>query len=134
MDDQETQLRSLALKHDRTLVVEHLPGLDILRVLGGDGRACLSVILTATGPMLQFEGSLMLQASGDLAVSAGKVAIHGRDGVAITTDGDMKIACRGDLATNARIQNITADLGNVNIKANDDVRLNGERVFVNCVD
>jgi hypothetical protein len=36
------------------------------------------------------------------------------------------------LDSQARIQNITAVLGNVNVKANDDVRMNGERVRMNC--
>ncbi len=47
----------------------------------------------------------------------------------------------GDCITNvdginenhAKIQKITAELGNVELKANDDVRLNGERVKINCV-
>jgi len=34
----------------------------------------------------------------------------------------------------ARVQNIKADLGNVNVTANDDVSINGERVRVNCDD
>jgi hypothetical protein len=74
----------------------------------------------------------MLQATGDLAVSAGRLALHGRDGVAITSDGDVTVQTPGDLSTSARSQNITAELGNVNVKANDDVKINGERVLVNC--
>ena len=35
---------------------------------------------------------------------------------------------------NAMKSAVTADLGNVNVKANDDVRINGERVRVNCDD
>jgi hypothetical protein len=38
----------------------------------------------------------------------------------------------GDLKTEARIQEIRARLGNVNVSANDDVRIDGERVMVNC--
>ena len=34
--------------------------------------------------------------------------------------------------TSARAQAITARLGDVSVKANDDVRLNGERVRLNC--
>jgi hypothetical protein len=32
----------------------------------------------------------------------------------------------------ARIQNITAELGNVNLQANDDVKIDGERILMNC--
>ena len=129
-----TEVRMLSLANERTLLVEKQPAGEMLRVIGADGLNCLSILLTPAGPVLQFDGSLMLQASGELAVRAGRLSLHGRDGVAITSDGDVSVQTPGDLSTTARIQNITASLGNVNVKANDDVRLDGERVFVNCVD
>ena len=44
----------------------------------------------------------------------------------------MKLAATGDMQLEARVQDITATQGNVNVKANDDVCLHGERVKVNC--
>jgi hypothetical protein len=44
----------------------------------------------------------------------------------------MKLQASGDLHSEARIQNVTATLGDVNVRANDDVKLSGERVRVNC--
>jgi hypothetical protein len=123
---------SLALAHDQTLLVERLQDSDVLRLVGRDGQVCLAVHLTAAGPVLRFEGNLMLEASGNLALSAGRIALHGRDGIALSTDGDAHIHAAGDLHSSARAQIITAQLGNVNIKANDDVKLNGERVKMNC--
>ena len=38
----------------------------------------------------------------------------------------------GDVKSAGRSQEIVADLGDVRVKANDDVRLNGERVRCNC--
>jgi hypothetical protein len=125
---------TLALSQQRTLVVERRPGLDLLRVFNADGQACLTVRLTPTGPVLQFDGSVVLQTSGALALDAEHIALHGRDGVTITSGGDVTLQTAGDLTSRARVQNIRADLGNVNLQANDDVRLNGERVLVNCVD
>jgi hypothetical protein len=90
------------------------------------------VAITADGPVLRFEGGLALQTDGPLAIDAEQVTLHGRQGVAISSGGDAWIQVEGDLHSNARIQNITADLGNVNVKANDDVKINGERVKVNC--
>ena len=63
---------------------------------------------------------------------ADRVAIHGREGVAITTDGDVAIVAAGDLETRARTQTIAAELGDVRVVANDDVRLTGERIRMNC--
>jgi hypothetical protein len=128
----ETPSRTLSLAHERTLVIERLAAGDLLRVLGADGGACLTILLRPAGPVIQFDGSLMLQTTGELALSAGRLALHGRDGVAITSDGDVTVQTPGDLSTSARIQNLTAELGNINLKANDDVKLNGERVLVNC--
>ena len=61
-----------------------------------------------------------------------RVAIHGRRDVSISSGGDATVEAAGDLETFARAQHHTANLGNVNIRANDDVRLNGERVRMNC--
>ena len=44
----------------------------------------------------------------------------------------MSLTAAGDLTTQGRTQTIVADLGDVKVKANDDVCLNGERVLVNC--
>lgn len=120
---------SLALAHGQRLAVE--TG-NVLRLFAADGRTTLTVLITPAGPVLQFSGGLEIQAEGDLAVSGKRLALHGREGVAISTGGDLSLHADRDLHSTARIQNITADLGNVNVKANDDVRLNGERVMVNC--
>ncbi len=114
-------------------MVKHKSSGNVLEIVGADGRVTLSVRVTPAGPVLELEGcGLLIRATGDLAVQAERVAIHGREEVCITSGGDATIGVAGDLATTARIQNITAVLGNVNVKANDDVRLNGERVLVNC--
>jgi hypothetical protein len=129
-----TKTEIVPLSSQRQMIVERLADADIVRIVNADGLACLTVRLTPEGPVLQFDGSLMLQTSGDLAVSAERLALHGREGVAITSNGDVTLETTGDLSTKARIQNITATRGNVNVKANDDVRVDGERIFMNCVD
>lgn len=124
----------LALAHDQRLVLESVgdaaPG--VLKLVAADGRVCLTVRVTPDGPVLEFGGSLGIHAVGDLAMSANRIALHAREGIAVSTDGDLALHATGDLHSTARIQNITADLGNVNVKANDDVKINGERVLVNC--
>lgn len=96
-----------------------------LTIVGPDGRNVVTVLWTPAGAVLRFEGNgLRLETPGTLALSADRVEIDGRQGVSIRSE--------GDLDTRARIQDHEATLGNVNIRANDDVRLNGERVMVNC--
>jgi hypothetical protein len=129
----ERPVRTLDLFADHQLVVE--PGVqgDLLRILGSDGGVSVSIQITSAGPVLHFEGGgLAIQTKGDLTVNAARVAIHGREGVVLSSGGDAHLCAAGDFHGQARIQNITARLGNVNIKANDDVRLNGERIRSNC--
>lgn len=117
------------------LVVTSVADVDVVQLVAQNGSVCLSIELTEAGPILRFEGAaLRLRASGDLVVEAERLALVGRSALALETGGDLSIRARGDLTSEARIQTITADLGNVNVKANDDVRLDGERVLVNCVD
>jgi len=124
---------TLALAHGQTLAVETDPAGSVIRLVGADGQMTLTVHITPAGPVLQFGGAgLAIQADGDLAVSARRLVLHGREEVTVCTDGDLTVRATGDLHSSARIQNLTAELGNVNVKANDDVRLNGERVMVNC--
>ena len=58
-----------------------------------------------------------IKTAGNLVIEAGKDCL-------------TKIA--GTNKSIARIQKLTASLGNVEIKANDDVKLDGESVKLNC--
>jgi hypothetical protein len=129
-----TRIKRFPLAGNHSLVVERpLSELSKLHIVGSGGEAVLSLEITPAGAVLRFEGAaLTIQAGRNLRLQADTVAIHATEGLAITSGGDAQIGIAGDLETQARIHNITANLGNVNIKANDDVKLNGERVLVNC--
>jgi len=121
------------LRGDQHLVIDQGPQEDRLMITGTNGKVSLTITITDSGPVLHLEGAgLMIATDGDLAISAKSLAIHGRDGIALTTGGDAHICAAGDLTTRARIQNITAELGNVNVHANDDVKIDGERILMNC--
>jgi len=130
-DEPKDQIVELTGRH--RLLVERDPGGDIVRFLNPSGTVTLSVSLTENGAVLRFEGaSLVLQAAGNLAIEAEQLRLHGRTGVSLSTGGDLSLQATGDLHSEARIQNVTATLGDVNVRANDDVKLSGERVRVNC--
>ncbi len=118
---------------DHVLMVEPGEGTgQIIRLIGPAGAQALTIELTAQGPRLHLGSGLSLALAGTLSIDAERVAIHGRSGVNITSGADAQLAAVGDLSTSGRIHNITADLGDVKVKANDDVRLNGERILMNC--
>lgn len=135
MEDQTTSsaVQVVDLRGDQQLVIDQGLKEDRLIITSANGKVSITITITDSGPVLHLEGAgLMIRADGDLAINARSLAIHGRDGIALTSGGDAHICVQGDLTTQARIQNITAELGNVNVQANDDVVIDGERILMNC--
>ncbi len=128
----ESQPLLVELAEGQKLLVDRSGDGSLLQFLSPGGLVTLTVEVTANGPVLRFDGGIKFQASGLLELDAERVAIRGEKGVSIETGGDARIAAAGDLHSEARVQNISARLGNVNVKANDDVRLRGERIRLNC--
>ena len=125
--------QTIELIGDRQLVVEHRPAENVLQIVGADGRVSLSIHITPAGPVLRFEGSgLIVQTAGALEIDAQRVLIQGREGVAIASGGDAVIQVAGALSLQADAQQLTARLGDIEIRANDDVAVNGERIRMNC--
>ncbi len=128
---QNTQ--TVALVANQQLMIERKPGRDTLNLISSDGQISLSIHVTPDGPVVQVKGaSLAIQAEGCLTIDAETVDIHARERMALSSGGDVLIQAKGDLHSTARTQNITAELGDANVKANDDVKLDGERIRMNC--
>jgi hypothetical protein len=126
---------TIPLAGQHTLSIEKSPAGNTLRLLGKDGAVRLSIEVTDQGAVLRFEGpSLAIQTAGDLSIQADSLSIQTRTNITLATQGSLNLNADGDLRSHARSQHIVSDYGNVNLKANDDVRINGERVKVNCVD
>ena len=121
------------LAGQQRLLVQRSPQGDRVQFLSAEGAVTLKVSITEQGPVLRFEGaSLMLQATGKLAIEADQLVLHGERGVALTTNGDLALRASGDLHSEARIQTVTATRGDVSLTANDDVTMVGERIRMNC--
>lgn len=130
--EESLAVETIELIHDHLLELHREPGSNVLRVLMPDKRTGVSITITAQGLILNVTGGdLRLQTEGTLAIDAERLSLHGRKGVAITTDGDAEIRALGDIHSEGRIQNIRATPGGVNIRANDDVKLTGERIRLN---
>jgi len=124
---------SVALAGRQQLEVITAKDRSELNLIGTDGQVRLRIEVSAAGPVLLLEGGhLKVEVRGDLALVADRLALVGRRELVLRSGGDLHLHAKQDLHSEARIQNIKADLGNVNVKANDDVRLNGERVLMNC--
>jgi hypothetical protein len=123
----------VSLTGHQQMVLIRNPAGDLVRFLAPNGEVTLSVLLTKEGPVLRFEGaSLVLQAAGTLAIEAERLELSGRSGLSLKTGGNLDVQAEGTISSEGRVQNVTATLGDVSVRANDDVKLVGERVRVNC--
>jgi len=121
------------LVKNQKLVIEFHPTRNDLNIVGPNGATRLSIQVTENGPVLKIgRGSLAIQIEGNLSIDAEQITIHGRKGMALTTDGDIRIDAAGDLISKAHTQKVRATPGNVDIEANDDITLDGERIRMNC--
>lgn len=126
-------VREIELAAGHRLDIEPTDTGSVLRIAAADGRVSLSITVTADGPVIHLGGhGAVLRMDGPLGIEADRIALHGRAGVALSSGGDLTVEAAGDIRTLGRSQEIVADLGDVQVKANDDVRLNGERVRCNC--
>jgi hypothetical protein len=126
-------ITSLQLVGDQQLSVEDHGTRNLIHLRAPGGRTALTIEVTEKGPVLRFDGpGLAIETSGPLAIESDSLSLHGRHGVSLSSGGDAAIRITGDLEISARVQTIRAELGNVELRANDDVRVVGERVLLNC--
>jgi uncharacterized protein (DUF2345 family) len=123
---------SLELSHNQHLIVHRDTDRSLVQLRGPQGVS-LTIEVTAAGPVLRFDGpSLALDARGALSISADSIAICARHGLKLSAGGDAQVTVLGDLEVAANAQTLRARAGDVQVSANDDVKLNGERVLLNC--
>lgn len=133
IDARRDEPEAVELGGDYALVIDRSSEEDVLALRGPSGHTELSIHLTEEGPVLRFGGrGLRVVADADLSLSAEELRLEGRSGLTLESGGDLDLKAAGDLRSEARIQTILGRLGNVNVEANDDVRIDGERVLVNC--
>lgn len=130
-ESRSTRPVRLELVGGQRLLVVREGGEDTVTLVAGDGEISFTLRITPSGPVLRFERGLTIEASDAFELVGRRVAIRGFEGVAIESGADATIEVAGDLTSTARIQNLRARTGNVNVKANDDIRLNGERIKLN---
>ncbi len=114
---------------------------DLLTVSAADGRVELRVRFTEAGPVLSFEAAgLKLASVGEVAVECDRFRVEAREAVELRSGGSIESTAEGDAVTRAggtarvegRAVEVRSRRGDVDLKANDDVRLRGERIKLNC--
>ncbi len=112
-----------------------------MELIRENGNVMLTIDLSGNSPIVNISaGTLNIGCDNELNLGAKNIKIHSKENISIHSKGDLIENIegnhfeytKGDHFDEARIQNIKAELGNVNITANDDVDLKGERIKLNC--
>ena len=128
IQDRQVQLISGRLANFRSGDKE-----DHLVVTSNEGRVELSVRFTESGPVLDFEAAgIQLKSRGEVAVQCSTFRVEATEKIQVSTNGEMVQEINGHAHVEARTIDMRARRGNVNLKANDDIRLLGERIKLNC--
>ena len=101
----------------------------------------LQIELTETGPRLRFESAdVELASSGTVSVDCERFEVRAEQSIVHKTrgyyaqavGGDTVLYAKGQLHTKAESTIIETTRGDTVITANDDVKLEGERIKLNC--
>ena len=111
----------------------------MLSVIGQDGTVCLRMTLGKDGPVVEMRTrSFKLAATEELRLDCDRMEINANRQVSIrsasleqTITDDIRVRAGGVIYSEAHAQRIEARLGDIELRANDDVALEGEQIRLN---
>lgn len=105
---------------------------DYLTISTQSGEIELSIRITESGPILTFSGvKVELTASNKIELLSEEISLVASKRLDTECHGDRTDTTTGDAKIRAKSIELQATLGSVQVKANDDVALVGERIFLN---
>ncbi len=118
--------RELELASGRSVVCRPAAdSCDEVTIRGPQGEVLLEVVLTPAGPILRFHAAqVQLDCKGSFQVRCEKFEVE--------TTGDIVQKAGGNVRVESKEMCLEAKRGDLDVRANDDVNLNGERVRLNC--
>ena len=137
----ENPIYEKPLKKGHSLTVIDKNESDVIQVRNAKGIALFTIEVSNTGATLNIEAeNINLTAKKNLNLSAETLNVSSKKELFIKSEGDLNqyvkgnktIETQGNNIETAKTQHIKAYLGDVKLKANDDIKLNGERVKLNC--
>lgn len=134
--------REIKLNHDRVLRVDldKISG-DRITLCNQGGKIELQITITEKGPVLHFQtADLKIQSKGIILLECEDFQVHAHHEIKQISEGDFhqqvggnaSIDVRGDFQTKARICSFNATRGNIDLHANDDIKMKSERILLNC--
>ncbi len=123
---------SVGLIGRRQLRITRGNDLDTVELVDARGRATIELRITgADVKVVVLAADLAIRTTGALSIDAARIDLRGRDGVAVTSGGDVSIDAAGATSVTAQSQALTATRGGIDLTASDDVTLEGERIRLN---
>ena len=122
-----------------SIFIDH--NMEKLELKNDSGDIYLNIDMTSHGPQVTIKaGILSITSNQEMHIESNLVKIRAKEKLILESEGDFVETIKGNKNVNiegisnnkALIQNLIANLGNVNIKANDDLRLDGEKILINC--
>jgi hypothetical protein len=117
------------------------PGRDRLTIRSATGEVELQICMTDKGPLLRFRSAdVELEATRDVKVHCEEFHVKADKHIIQESGGDLRqriggqadVKVRGRMTLAAKETRVQAKRGNVQIEANDDVEVLGERIKLNC--
>ena len=127
---QTDDYQEIALNAGQTLSVRQDSQGTLLSV-NASGGTMVSLRITAAGAEVLLGNGCAIRSSGDMTLEADALTLRAKEQLNIESGGDAELKVKGDFSSWARIQTLRSTLGNVNIKANDDVKVRAERICLN---
>ena len=107
------------------------PGTVVVRAADGTPRMTLTI--SASEILLDcVSGATRLRIAGALTVDADRVELSATHDMALRCGGDLTLAAGGRIDAVAERVSLEATRGDASITANDDVRIEGERIRMNA--
>lgn len=137
----ENPIYEKPLKKGHSLAILEKNDCDIVQVRNAQGITLFTIEVNNTGTSLNIEAeNINLEAKNKLNLSAKELNIRASKELYVKSEGNLSqyvkgnktIETQGENIETAKTQYIKAYLGDVRLKANDDIKLNGERVKLNC--
>ncbi|HET6147509.1 MAG TPA: hypothetical protein VFH68_08230 [Polyangia bacterium] len=114
-------------------------GHELVTVTAPDGRLCLSIALGADGPVVEVRAqSLRFASQGLLRLDCDRLEVNAARETVLRTGaltqevaGEVRTRAGGAVDVEAHSHRLRSRLGDIQLCANDDVSLDGERVLLN---
>jgi hypothetical protein len=129
----------IELAHGRVLELDQQGAM--LHVSSSSGEVELQIRITPEGPVLVFDQArVSIQNSGNIDVECedlelkarGRLTLESGDDTVHRVAGNYSVDVRDDAEIKAQAVDVHAQLGELSLRANDDVALNGLRVLLNA--